>query len=486
MNRPEIGLAKTAIAVGVSLFSFAASAYSGPYVGAQFGINKASDLDLTLEGTRTNISQPPVPVEVVPRANGGVDAGTYGFEKNVVGQFVIGYKYGFGLRPEFELSLRRERVNSITYSDGSSPDSTKGTRLSTVSGFANLWYDAFPGWRIHPYVGGGVGIHRFILNNAQTDALQVLLSVDNGNISGDPESRKADDARPGYQFGGGVVFDLWKGVAIALDYRNVRTLGGAEFYAYREQPQTYLKGEYKAQSLLFSVKYYFQQPPVVVAPPPEPTPEVVPVEPPKDDDQDGVFNDIDKCPESPAGSVVDETGCPPPPPPPPPKTCKTPGPGEKISLAGCGTGDNIVLRGVNFDTNKATLTRNAKVLLDDVASELNQYQDIKVQVGGHTDSRGSAALNDGLSKRRAASVMAYLTSKGIAANRMTSAGFGPNEPIADNATAEGQELNRRVELKIVSGNATPAEAQAAATEAAVEVAPDAEVAPAEDAPAAAE
>ena len=222
----------------------------------------------------------------------------------------------------------------------------------------------------------------------------------------------------------------------------------------------------------------------VAAPPPEPTPEVVPVEPPKDDDQDGVFNDIDKCPDSPAGSVVDETGCPPPPPPPPPKTCKTPGPGEKISLAGCGTGDNIVLRGVNFDTNKATLTRNAKVLLDDVAAELNQYQDIKVQVGGHTDSRGSAALNDGLSKRRAASVMAYLTAKGIAANRMTSAGFGPNEPIADNATAEGQELNRRVELKIVSGNATPAEAQAAATEAAVDVAPDAEVAPAEDAPAA--
>ena len=215
----------------------------------------------------------------------------------------------------------------------------------------------------------------------------------------------------------------------------------AELIAHRPQAAIVFD-----QSLLFSVKYYFQQPPVVVAPPPEPTPEVVPVEPPKDDDQDGVFNDIDKCPDSPAGSVVDETGCPPPPPPPPPKTCKTPGPGEKISLAGCGTGDNIVLRGVNFDTNKATLTRNAKVLLDDVAAELNQYQDIKVQVGGHTDSRGSAALNDGLSKRRAASVMAYLTAKGIAANRMTSAGFGPNEPIADNATAEGRSQNRRVEI----------------------------------------
>lgn len=472
MNRPDAGLMRTAIVVGLSLYSCTSAAYSGPYIGAQFGINKASDLDLTLEGTRTATSQPPIPVELPKLDNGGVDAGSYGFEKNVVGQVVVGYKYGFGLRPEFELSLRRERVNSIVYSDGSSPDSTKGTRLSTVSGFANLWYDAFPGWRIHPYIGGGVGIHRFILNNAQTDSLRVLLSADDGNISSDPVSRKADDARPGYQFGGGIIFDVWKGVAIALDYRNVRTLGGAEFFAYKEQPQTFLKGEYKAQSLLFSVKYFFVQPPVAVPPPPEPAPQVVPVEAPADDDQDGVVNGVDKCPDSPPGSVVDETGCPPPPPPPPPKTCKTPGPGEKISLAGCGTGDNIVLRGVNFDTNKATLTRNAKVLLDDVAAELSRYPDIKVQVAGHTDSRGSTALNDGLSKRRAASVMSYLGSKGIAADRMSSAGFGANEPIADNATEDGRELNRRVELKIVSGNAVEAAPAAA------------ETAPAEDAPAA--
>lgn len=488
MNRPDNRLARTSLAVAVSLFAFPASAYSGPYIGAQFGINKASDLDLTLEGTRTATSQPPIPVELPKLDNGGVDAGTYGFEKNVVGQVVVGYKYGFGLRPEFELSLRRERVNSIVYSDGSSPDSTKGTRLSTVSGFANLWYDAFPGWRIHPYIGGGIGIHRFILNNAQTDSLRVLLSVDDGNISSDPVSRKADDARPGYQFGGGVIFDVWKGVAVALDYRNVRTLGSAEFFAYREQPQTFLKGDYKAQSLLFSVKYFFQQPPAVVTPPPPPPPEVVPVEEPKDDDKDGVVNGVDKCPDSPPGSVVDETGCPPPPPPPPPKTCKTPGPGEKISLAGCGTGDNIVLRGVNFDTNKATLTRNAKVLLDDVAAELTAYPDIKVQVAGHTDSRGSAALNDGLSKRRAASVMSYLVGKGIAADRMSSAGFGPNEPIADNATDEGRELNRRVELKIVSGNAVAADAAPAAPEASAPAAaapeaaaPEAAEAPAEDA-----
>ncbi|WP_293368249.1 OmpA family protein [Nevskia sp.] len=203
---------------------------------------------------------------------------------------------------------------------------------------------------------------------------------------------------------------------------------------------------------------------VTAPPPPPPAPEVVPVEPPKDSDGDGVFDDVDQCPDSPPGSVVDETGCPPPPTPAPVPTCKTPGPGEKISLAGCGTGDNIVLRGVNFDTNQATLTVNARALLDDVAGELTRYPEIQVQVGGHTDSRGSAALNDSLSKRRAASVMAYLVTKGIAAERMSSAGFGPNEPIADNATDEGRELNRRVELKIVAGNAAAEAAAAASTE----------------------
>lgn len=206
--------------------------------------------------------------------------------------------------------------------------------------------------------------------------------------------------------------------------------------------------------------------------------EVVPVAAPVDSDGDGVVDGVDQCPDSPAGSVVDATGCAPPPPAP---VCKTPGPGEKISLAGCGTGDNIVLRGVNFETNKATLTVNAKTLLDDVAAELSEYPTIAVEVGGHTDARGSDAANQRLSERRAASVAQYLGGKGIAASRLTSVGYGEAQPIADNNGEAGWELNRRVALKILSGSGTktvPAAAEAAPEAAAPEVEEAADVAPA--------
>jgi outer membrane protein OmpA-like peptidoglycan-associated protein len=149
---------------------------------------------------------------------------------------------------------------------------------------------------------------------------------------------------------------------------------------------------------------------------------------------------------------------------PPVEPCKTPEPGEKVSLKGCGTGDVLVLRGITFDFDKATLTANAKVLLDDVVQELAKYPDIKIEVGGHTDAKGSDAYNQSLSERRAAAVVSYFESKGIAADRMTSAGYGEAQPVADNESDEGREKNRRVELKVTEGTAAerPAETSAPA------------------------
>jgi outer membrane protein OmpA-like peptidoglycan-associated protein len=162
---------------------------------------------------------------------------------------------------------------------------------------------------------------------------------------------------------------------------------------------------------------------------------------------------------------------PPPPPPPAPPPCEMPKAGEAMTLAGCKQNDVLILRGVNFDFDKATLTLNAKTILDQVASALAARPDIKVEIDGHTDGKGSVSYNQKLSERRAASVKAYLVGKGIDAGRMSSAGFGKSMPIADNSTDDGRALNRRVELKVtesapgaapVTTPAAPAPAPAAA------------------------
>ena len=110
----------------------------------------------------------------------------------------------------------------------------------------------------------------------------------------------------------------------------------------------------------------------------------------------------------------------------------------------------ITLSGsVLFTSNKADLLPGAQLKLNDVADALLK-QDVssKIEIGGYTDSQGSAALNQDLSQRRAEGVRAYLVSRGISGDRLTAQGFGPSRPIADNGTAEGRANNRRVEIVI--------------------------------------
>jgi len=122
----------------------------------------------------------------------------------------------------------------------------------------------------------------------------------------------------------------------------------------------------------------------------------------------------------------------PPPPPPPP-----PAPAAK---------KKIVLRGVNFDFDKATLQPAGKPILDEAARILKENPSINVQVQGHTDAIGSVDYNLRLSDRRAATVKSYLVGQGVAASRLTTKGFGKANPVATNDTAEGRAQNRRVEL----------------------------------------
>lgn len=109
----------------------------------------------------------------------------------------------------------------------------------------------------------------------------------------------------------------------------------------------------------------------------------------------------------------------------------------------------VRIEGANFDTNSAKLKGASIQKLDEVVEFAGKYKDAQLDVSGHTDSRGTKEYNQGLSERRAASVKAYLVKKGVAESRITTRGYGLEQPIADNNTAEGRAQNRRVEIRSV-------------------------------------
>jgi OmpA-OmpF porin, OOP family len=112
-------------------------------------------------------------------------------------------------------------------------------------------------------------------------------------------------------------------------------------------------------------------------------------------------------------------------------------------------GQVVRLNNVFFDFDKSELRPESFVELDRVVKLLTENPAIEIEMSAHTDSRGSDEYNFKLSDNRARSVMEYILSKGIAANRITSQGYGETKPIATNDTDEGRQLNRRVEFKIV-------------------------------------
>jgi outer membrane protein OmpA-like peptidoglycan-associated protein len=197
---------------------------------------------------------------------------------------------------------------------------------------------------------------------------------------------------------------------------------------------------------------------------------------PIDSDGDGVPDGIDQCPNTPPGTKVDAVGCPlpieavkllPPPPAPvaapaaPPK-CPPPPPGSQVDANGClvlftpeaarpavpgaPPRPTLILAGVNFETARSALTRDSYVVLDAVAASLLANPDIRIEIGGYTDSTGTKFGNFRLSQSRAAAVRFYLARKGVPPTRMVSKGYGASGYVAPNSTAAGRAQNRRVEL----------------------------------------
>ncbi len=110
----------------------------------------------------------------------------------------------------------------------------------------------------------------------------------------------------------------------------------------------------------------------------------------------------------------------------------------------------IVLRGINFASGQALIPPSEYPVLDQVAQVLKANEKVRVEISGHTDSVGSETYNQGLSLRRAQSVMNYLIQRGIAASRMEARGYGEYQPVAPNTTREGRRQNRRIEFRVLS------------------------------------
>jgi len=123
---------------------------------------------------------------------------------------------------------------------------------------------------------------------------------------------------------------------------------------------------------------------------------------------------------------------------------------KDVELKNIAVGSKIILKNIFFDFDKATLRPESTNELQRLTKLLNDVPTLKIEISGHTDSKGANDYNLKLSDNRAKAVVDYLVKAGIAANRLTSKGYGEEQPISTNETEEGRQLNRRTEFKIIS------------------------------------
>ena len=151
-----------------------------------------------------------------------------------------------------------------------------------------------------------------------------------------------------------------------------------------------------------------------------------------DTDGDGILDPDDKCPTVPEtkNGYQDEDGCP-----------------DEIPVALAKFTGTI--KGIYFDLDKDTIKPKSKPVLDRAVSVLQEFNTIRIEISGHTDSTGSVEYNRDLSKRRALSVKKYLVEHGVEDARIEYRGAGPDEPVDTNKTAAGRAKNRRIEFTIL-------------------------------------
>jgi OOP family OmpA-OmpF porin len=213
-----------------------------------------------------------------------------------------------------------------------------------------------------------------------------------------PRPNRFDSSDIVTNVGGGLKYFVTDNLALRVDARYYMDMEDDNGYNGNDLP------------VLAGLHITFGAPQPEPAPMKKEEPKPAPMAP-ADSDGDGVTDDRDKCPNTPKGTKVDADGCP------------------------------VV---------SAEVRPQYKAALGDVAAFMGKHSSAVATIEGHTDSTGPESYNQGLSERRANSIATYLTdNKGVSANRLKTVGYGESRPVADNATREGRQRNRRVIAVII-------------------------------------
>jgi OmpA-OmpF porin, OOP family len=156
--------------------------------------------------------------------------------------------------------------------------------------------------------------------------------------------------------------------------------------------------------------------------------------PDPDNDKDTVLDVKDQCPNEIGSTTQEPLGCP-----------------TKPALVVVTDCEVKITQQIHFEFNKDKIRPESFPVLDAVVEVLQKNPEIKIEVQGHTDNKGSAKYNKDLSNRRAASVRKYLNARGITNDRLTSMGYGFDRPLVDNSTEQNRALNRRVQFVRTEG-----------------------------------
>lgn len=214
------------------------------------------------------------------------------------------------------------------------------------------------------------------------------------------------------QYGFGVRYALNEALSLRLEARHAIKFDHGDNNFFTTLGFTYRFGTQSSDEAVVEEESQPQQAVVVEEKKSQPAPVVY-----GDSDNDGVTDDKDLCPNTPAGEIVDAVGC------------------VKV----------ISLKMVNFGFGKSEITSSFDEEIQKVAAVLNSESDYKVRIEGHTDSTGPATYNMKLSEERAKAVSNRLVELGVDESRIMTEWFGETRPIADNSTPEGRAENRRVD-----------------------------------------